>query len=119
MGIERQLRYFKYSTSSEEEHFYNLLMINTPEEIKKIKGRIRSQVVQRHKMIIEERKIDSQPIKRSGGLHFLLVTILSSDPNINLSRAYGGRIIRDRELSPKKDSSGWSYLIDKVARGAI
>ena len=53
------------------------------------------------------------------GLLYELVTIEATGSNLDFSKIYNGKVVKDRSLFPRKTSLGWNNFIDKVTRGEI
>lgn len=113
--IERQIRWDRYSEANPERHYYNILIINRPGPMVRTLQKLREQLTP----VVEEIPIDSGLIKRSGGLHYDLRTIVSTVPEPEFTKVYGGPIKRDRRLQPRKTPEGWIPLIEDLSRGRI
>lgn len=125
-GIERQLLWYMYSTRIPERHFWNILLINEPREIKTIRQKLQEELnplvedtTVSLRPIVSETAIDNGQIKNSGGLHYELFCLETMVSAINFANVYQGKVSWDRRLRPRKTAEGWFDFIDQIYRQEI
>jgi hypothetical protein len=120
-GIERQILWYKYSQSANqfrdeslgEKHFYNFLIINTPDQFPLLKQKIRDAL----QPILLEKDLGEGDIANSG-LNFVLLSVATYyNKHLNPSRIYQGKFKWDRRLQPRRTEDGWNDLIEKLKAG--
>lgn len=123
--VERQLRWYMYSTRIPERHFWNILFINRLDEIEQIRQKLREELnplvedtLVSLKPIVSETLIDRGKINGSD-LHYEIVCLEGVVSAIDFSRVYQGDVRWDRRLRPRKTVEGWYGLMDTVNRGEI
>ncbi len=114
--VKRQLRWYRHSGGFPETHRYNVLIINTPDEIESIRQKIRDKITLDLGATVmeEEPPIEQGLIENSGSLHFWLGTIETQTSLLKFSDIYGGEVCRERRLRPKKSVDGWNDFIQNI-----
>lgn len=120
--IERQILWYKSSQSKnqfaeegEERHFFNFLIVNTPDKIALIKQKIYDAV----QPILVDKEISADKIEDSKLSYDLFFLMSSRNNEINFSGVYRGKVVLDRRLQPRKTIEGWDGLVKKVSQGEI
>lgn len=119
---DRQVLWYKSSKSKnqfpeggEEVHSYNILIVNTPDQIPLIRQKFYEEV----QPILIDKILKAGKITGSD-LSFELINLVSSrNHDSNFSRAYHGKCKWDRRLQPRKTPEGWDGLAIKVSQGEI
>ena len=122
----QELLWYMYSTDIPERHFWNLLLINQPGQIRLIRQKLREELnplVEGTSVslnpIVSETLIDKGKIENSPELYYELFCLESTLSAINFSNVYQGKVKWDRRLQPRKSKDGWNDFIDKIYRGEI
>ena len=110
--MERSLYWYKSSEDCPEIHHWYFLAINEKREIRQIKQKLYDNLG----YIFEESIIDNGRFGNSD-LSYEIFRIDATRPELDFSEVYQGKIRKDRILQPRKSSSGWNDLINKVASG--
>lgn len=115
MNIERELLWYKSSSSTPERHYWSFLVINEEREIEQIRQKLKDQL----EPVVAEKSIDKQEILGHPGFFYDLFTLESTSPRIDFSKVYRGKIRWDRRLQPRKANVNWSDLIDQARQGYV
>ena len=126
MGIERQLLWYMYSIRIPERHFWNILLINEPDQILLIRQKLYKELnplvedtTVSLNPIVSETTINKGKIKNSGGLHYELFCLEATVSAINFANVYRGKVNWDRRLRPRKTVAGWFDFVDQIYRQEI
>ncbi len=124
--LERQLLWYVYSTEIPERHFWNVLLVNEPDQILLIRQKLNEELnplvedtTVSINPIVSQTLIDKGKIKNSGGLHYELFCLEATVSAINFSNVYQGKVEWDRRLRPRKTAAGWFDFRDKLYHGDI
>lgn len=113
--IERKLLYGMYSTPNPERHYWNILLINEPREIKIIQQKLYEAL----SPIVSRTQIDRGKINGDPRLHYELFCLESTVSKIDFLRVYQGKVKKDRRLFIRESSEGWLNFVDQIYNGKI
>ena len=108
---KRQIKWYCKSDPITEKHHWSFLIINTSNEIDRIKQKIREEL----RPTDNERQRTSGLIKGTNGLHYNLTTIdsyLVHPRTIRRTSVYSGKWTKDRNLEERKSEDGLPNYID-------
>lgn len=122
---ERQLLWYMYSANNPERHFWNILLINEPGEIRTIKQKLHEELnplvedtLVSFNPIVSQTTIDTGGIENSD-LRYELFCLEATVSAINFANVYQGKVEWDRRLRPRKSPEGWFDFRDKIYHGQI
>ena len=111
---ERKLLWEMYSLPNPERHYWNILLINEPREIKIIQQKLYEALAP----VISRTDIDKGKIGMEK-LHYELFRLESTVSEIDFSEVYQGKVKRDRRLFIREDPDGWLNFVDQIYNGRV
>lgn len=113
--LERQIRWNRSKTdelfdNSIHQIEYYLLIVNAPREVKNIEMKIFTQL----QPILSQSVPLEMSIPKSNGLIYKYIQFMSLSGDFNPKTAYGGKVIRDRNLYPRKKDGVLEDYITRI-----